>query len=85
MGWGVINRGIVCREKIPQFVYSQLSFVSCSIKTYSSTLRLNRYLVDELPEVFAALEVDHELLVYTVKKGWRFFRPQPGCHLPNSP
>jgi hypothetical protein len=27
----------VCREKIPQFVYSQLSFVSCSIKTYSST------------------------------------------------
>jgi hypothetical protein len=41
MGWGVINRGIVCREKIPQFVYSQWSFVSCSIKTYSSTLRLN--------------------------------------------
>ncbi len=22
---------------------------------------------------------------YTVKKGSRFFRPQPGCHLPNSP
>jgi hypothetical protein len=31
----------VCREKIPQFVYSQLSFVSCSIKTFSSTLCLN--------------------------------------------
>jgi hypothetical protein len=35
-GWGVINQGIDCREKIPQFVYSQLSFESCSIKTYSS-------------------------------------------------
>jgi hypothetical protein len=22
---------------------------------------------------------------YTVKKGWGFSRPQPGCHLPNSP
>ncbi len=22
---------------------------------------------------------------YTVKNGWRFSRPQPGCHLPNSP
>jgi hypothetical protein len=22
---------------------------------------------------------------YTVKKGSRFSRPQPGCHLPNSP
>jgi hypothetical protein len=22
---------------------------------------------------------------YTVKKGYRFSRPQPGCHLPNSP
>ncbi len=21
---------------------------------------------------------------YTVKKGYRFSRPQPGCHLPNS-
>ncbi len=33
--WGK-NRGKVCREKIPQFVYSQLSFESCSIKSYSS-------------------------------------------------
>ncbi len=23
--------------------------------------------------------------LYTVKKGLRFSRPQPGCHLPNSP
>jgi hypothetical protein len=23
--------------------------------------------------------------VYTVKNGWRFSRPQQGCHLPNSP
>jgi hypothetical protein len=22
---------------------------------------------------------------YTVKKAFRYFRPQPGCHLPNSP
>jgi hypothetical protein len=22
---------------------------------------------------------------FTVKKGYRFFRPQPGCHLPNPP
>jgi hypothetical protein len=22
---------------------------------------------------------------YTVKIGWWFSRPQPGCHLPNSP
>jgi hypothetical protein len=22
---------------------------------------------------------------HTVKKGWRFSRPQPRCHLPNSP
>jgi hypothetical protein len=26
----------VCREKIPQFVHIQLSFESCSIKSYSS-------------------------------------------------
>ncbi len=23
--------------------------------------------------------------LYTVKKGFRYSRPQPGCHLPNSP
>jgi hypothetical protein len=22
--------------------------------------------------------------IYTVKKGYRFSRPQPGCHVPNS-
>jgi hypothetical protein len=35
-GLGGKNRGIVCREKIPQFVHIQLSFESCSIKSYSS-------------------------------------------------
>jgi hypothetical protein len=25
------------------------------------------------------------ILLYTVKKNYRFSRPQPGCHLPNSP
>ncbi len=35
-GLGGKNRGIVYREKIPQFVYRQLSFKSCPIKTYSS-------------------------------------------------
>jgi hypothetical protein len=24
-------------------------------------------------------------ILYTVKKGFRFSRPQPGCHKPNSP
>jgi hypothetical protein len=23
--------------------------------------------------------------MHTVKKAFRYFRPQPGCHLPNSP
>ena len=35
-GLGGKNRGIVRREKIPQFVHIQLSFESCSIKSYSS-------------------------------------------------
>jgi hypothetical protein len=35
-GLGGKNRGIVRREKIPQFVHIQLSFESCSIKTYRS-------------------------------------------------
>ncbi len=35
-GLGGKNRGIVCREKIPQFVHIELSFESCSIKSYSS-------------------------------------------------
>ncbi len=39
------------------------------------------YLVDEQPEVLAALEVDHELLVYTVKKRLTFFPSPAGMSL----
>ncbi len=37
--------------------------------------------------VFQALLGDEQMgeISYTVKKGKRFSRPQPGCHLPNSP
>jgi hypothetical protein len=28
---------------------------------------------------------DYILTDYTVKKAFRYSRPQPGCHLPNSP
>jgi hypothetical protein len=39
---------------------------------------------------FGNLKIDANVLnrrdiPYTVKKGFRFSRPQPGCHLPNSP
>jgi hypothetical protein len=38
-----------------------------------------------LPDSFRPSRLELLKLTYTVIKGYHFSRPQPGCHLPNSP
>jgi hypothetical protein len=74
----------LCRKRLLQCLFHMQIYLLVTVylrlvKTYSSANFIAIFFFYGHQSLFESKVVD-----YTVKKGLRFSRPQPGCHLPNS-